>query len=196
MRKFKIIAASLLAGLAFSASAQTAVDTAATNNANTASTAAAQNAGNAQNIRFNSTGSDLSKAAPGHGTGSFAGSFSSDYCGGTVQAGGSGPGFSIGVGGPKIDLGCVRLRAFERTQQGAASEDRPAIKYALKDASYAILCEVDESVKLAYQASGLCLDKKQQQADGRSLSVVDAEAARRTGYTGDDPVVLSRMRSK
>ena len=41
-------------------------------------------------------------------------SFSSDYCGGTVAAGASGFGISLGASGPKMDGNCQSLRRAER----------------------------------------------------------------------------------
>jgi len=48
-------------------------------------------------------------------------SFSSDYCGGTVSAGASGFGLSIGGSGPKMDGNCQSLRRAEKFGTAAAN---------------------------------------------------------------------------
>ena len=48
-------------------------------------------------------------------------SFSSDYCGGTVSAGASGFGLSIGASGPKMDGNCQALRRAEKFGTAAAN---------------------------------------------------------------------------
>lgn len=151
----------------------------------------AQNAG--VNALVTSYGANEVKTTPGVGIGSFSNSFSSDYCAGVVQAGGSWMGGSVVAGGPVDKVSCVLLRTYERTQQGAAAEDRPSVKYALKDASYNILCEVHPIAKKALQAQGFCVDKVLQQATGFVLSPVDAATARKGNYLGDDPIVIARL---
>lgn len=53
--------------------------------------------------------------------GSFSSSFSSDYCGGTVQAGGGFMGWAFAGGGQKFDKFCQRMRFVERGGQIYAS---------------------------------------------------------------------------
>jgi hypothetical protein len=48
-------------------------------------------------------------------------SFSSDYCGGTVSAGASGFGVSLGASGPKMDGNCQSLRRAEKFGTAAAN---------------------------------------------------------------------------
>jgi len=48
-------------------------------------------------------------------------SFSSDYCGGTVSAGASGFGLSLGASGPKMDGNCQSLRRAEKFGTAAAN---------------------------------------------------------------------------
>jgi hypothetical protein len=54
---------------------------------------------------------------PGIGLAATTNSFSSDYCGGTVQAGGSGPGISIGFSKQAYDTNCQALRRSEKFGQ-------------------------------------------------------------------------------
>ena len=125
----------------------------------------ATNAGNAQNITFNTTtpdtvaysGSYTAKTTGAATLPGFAGSFSSDYCGGTAGLAGGGTGFSFSIGAPKIDNSCVMLRTFERTQQAAASVDAidPARAKALRAVSLEILAETDDKVKAIFQKRGL-----------------------------------------
>jgi uncharacterized protein YcfJ len=128
-----------------------------TNNAE--STATSTN--NAQSINFNT--------APADGTfntlrttvqpvmGGFSGSFSSDYCGATMQASAGAVGFGFSAGGPKIDTACVMLRTFERTQQAAAAvaavDPQQAAK--LREAALEILGLVDPKVRGIFEKKGL-----------------------------------------
>jgi hypothetical protein len=148
--KLKGIFASLLLVAAVSAHAQTVVDS--TSAASTASTAGANNAGNAQQITFNNAGDQhYSGSYTARTTGQavvsgFAGSFSSDYCGGTAGIAVGGPGFSVSGGAPKFDDTCRFLRTFERVQQAAASD--PANAAELRAAALEILAEVDPKVRI------------------------------------------------
>lgn len=189
----KIIVAGLIALFSITAHAGD-VNAEANTQVKTTSGSTAQNAGVNQDIAFNSPGKQTIKSAPGHALGGFAGSFSSDYCFGTAQAGGSWLGGSIGGGAPVEGESCVILRGYERAQQGAASETRPAIRDALKDASYGMLCEVNPKVKLAMQRSGLCIDETYKQQTGYAVSPVDAQAANNGSYIGNDPIVLERLK--
>ena len=89
--------------------------------------------------------------------GGFSGSFSSDYCGATAQAGLGGIGFGVSGGMPKIDNACVMLRTFERTQQAASalSAIDPIGSEKLRRASLAILAEIDPKVKTIFEKAGL-----------------------------------------
>lgn len=54
---------------------------------------------------------------PGVGLAATTNSFSSDYCGGTAQAGVSGPGFSLGASKQAYDTNCQSLRRAEKFGQ-------------------------------------------------------------------------------
>lgn len=131
-------------------------------NASTASvetSAAAGNSSNAQNINFNSTPLETTtlRTVGNASLGGFSGSFSSDFCGATAQAGLGVVGFGISAGLPKIDNTCVMLRTFERTQQAASSLSQidPIGSDKLRKASIAILAEIDPKIKLIYEKHGL-----------------------------------------
>lgn len=57
------------------------------------------------------------KNTPGVGLAAATNSFSSDYCGGTAQAGVSGPGFSVGGSKQAYDTNCQALRRAEKFGQ-------------------------------------------------------------------------------
>ena len=132
-------------------------------NASTAevsTSAAAGNSSNAQNINFNSAPAPSTTTIRTTGNanlGGFSGSFSSDYCGATAQAGLGGIGFGVSGGMPKIDNACVMLRTFERTQQAASalSAIDPIGSEKLRRASLAILAEIDPKVKTIFEKAGL-----------------------------------------
>ena len=122
---------------------------------------AANSTNNAQSITFNS-------ASPNHTTatiestanpsmGGFSGSFSSDYCGATMQASAGAVGFGFSAGGPKIDSSCVMLRTFERTQQAASSvaPADPMQASILRKSSLEILALIDPKVKEIFEKNGL-----------------------------------------
>jgi len=128
--------------------------------AEVSTSAAAGNSDNNQNITFNS-GSPLGKSTlvttGSANLGGFSGSFSSDYCGSTVQAGVGGLGFGVSGGMARIDNTCVMLRTFERTQQAASAlmQIDPVGSEKLRRASIAILAEIDPKIKLIYEKHGL-----------------------------------------
>ena len=134
----------------------------ATSESSTTSTATSQNAGNNQSL--------IVQGAPGsltyggsysiRSTGAamlpgFAGSFSSDYCGGTTGAAAAGVGFGLSFGVPKIDPSCVMLRTFERTMQAAASERDPERSTAIRQAALEILSKIDPVVRDTFARHGL-----------------------------------------
>jgi hypothetical protein len=127
----------------------------AQNTSTTASTAGASNEGNAQAITFNSsTPSNQTLRTTGNAVISgFAGSFSSDYCGGTAGLAVGGPGFSVSGGAPKIDESCVMLRTFERVQQAAVAD--PVNARELRNAALDILAEIDPKVRAIFVKHGL-----------------------------------------
>lgn len=157
----KKIIISLLMLSSFSAFAATTN----TSESSSTSVSAAQNAGNSQNINFNTTnpgnvnysGSYTAKTTGAAILPGFAGSFSSDYCGGTAGLAGGGVGFAFSAGAPKIDNSCVMLRTFERTQQAASSIAAidPIQAKAIRAVSLEILAETDSKVKEIFQKRGL-----------------------------------------
>jgi len=131
----------------------------ASNNIGTTSADAGTSA-NSQNINFNSAPAPTTTTIRTTGNanlGGFSGSFSSDYCGATAQAGLGGIGFGVSGGMPKIDNACVMLRTFERTQQAASalSAIDPIGSEKLRKASLAILAEIDPKVKTIFEKAGL-----------------------------------------
>lgn len=122
---------------------------------------AANSTNNAQSITFNSASPNHTKATiestANPSMGGFSGSFSSDYCGATMQASAGAVGFGFSAGGPKIDSSCVMLRTFERTQQAAASVS-PADPFqasVLRKSSLEILALIDPKVKEIFERNGL-----------------------------------------
>jgi hypothetical protein len=144
----KIIAAALFSFATVSAFAQVNAST----NATTNSSSGATNQGVNQGITFNSAAQPTTTTVKTTGNAvvsGFAGSFSSDYCGGTAGLAVGGPGFAVSAGAPKIDHGCTLLRSFERLQQAAASD--PADAPALHAAALDVLAEVDPAVRKALE---------------------------------------------
>ena len=123
---------------------------------------AANSTNNAQSITFISGPSPVESKARVESTvspsmGGFSGSFSSDYCGATMQASAGAVGFGFSAGGPKIDSSCIMLRTFERTQQAASSvaPADPVQAAILRKASLEILALIDPKVKEVFEKNGL-----------------------------------------
>ncbi len=122
---------------------------------------AANSTNNAQSITFNSVSPSHTKATvestANPSMGGFSGSFSSDYCGATMQASAGAVGFGFSAGGPKIDSSCIMLRTFERTQQAASSvaPTDPVQAAILRKASLEILALIDPKVKEVFEKMGL-----------------------------------------
>jgi len=151
----------------FGASAQTVNGTATSAN-EVQSTSAAQNQGNTQGITFNSEerGSTTLRNTPGTILGGFSGSFSSDFCRGSSQAGISGPGFSIAGGGQVTDDACVLYRGVERTMQVSSTLRgfNPATSAKLDQAAVDMLCSVPQLAP-AMRNQGICtLPEEQRRA--------------------------------
>lgn len=109
------------------------------------------------------------------GLGSFAGSFSQDYCGGTAQGGLSVPYATVAFGKPilgEAGISCVKLRTFERTMQASVSfgsaaatargsndsdtaKAMAAMSLKLAKTGVNILCSVSEDVAKAYVDAGI-----------------------------------------
>lgn len=155
MKALFVLAASLVA---FSAHAQTTIQTASS--AVTTSTAGATNAGNAQSINFNSRNdgtSTLRSAPPVAGQG-FYGSFSADSCMVSGGGGGSVVGFGINMAVPVEDKNCNLRRNFERVMQASATTKDPIRAQRLETAAVDILCQADEKTRAALMGQGLCSD--------------------------------------
>lgn len=151
----KIAYAVALSLLAFGAQAQ--VTGTATSQNNVQSASAAQNAGNSQDITFNSNGANRVHTTPSVGLGSFAGSFSSDYCRGTVQGGIAGTGGLLSLGGPVTDDACVLYRGVERTMQVSSTlrSFNPATSARLDQSAIDMLCSVPQ-LSPALRNQGIC----------------------------------------
>lgn len=103
----------LIALLALPAHAQT-VDTTATSGSQSG---ASTNTRVENALNINNETVDTLRNAPGHGLAAATNSFSSDYCGGTVQVGGSGLGWSIGGSKQAYDKNCQALRRADKFGQ-------------------------------------------------------------------------------
>lgn len=145
MKRFTL-AAIVLALASSGVYAQTSATAGQTQTATGTSVASVSpNTGNGNQVT--SYGADSVKTvgnAPGIG---FAGSFSSDYCAGTVGASGGWLGGAIGGGVPVDKESCVDLRVYERLQQGAASETDNTVRRNLRDASYEVLAEISPAIR-------------------------------------------------
>lgn len=120
----KIIIAMVLSLLAVPALAQEVnVDT----NSNSESTSGASTlteVNNALTLQTETHRKTEIRTAPGHGMAATTNSFSSDYCGGTTQVGGSGMGWSIGGSKQTFDANCQGLRrAAAFGQQSAHAQN-------------------------------------------------------------------------
>lgn len=84
---------------------------------------------------------------PGVGLAAATNSFSSDYCGGTAQAGVSGPGFSVGGSKQAYDPNCQALRRAEKFGQLSVTaynfQDQDQARRLLNMAIYEV-CALDE----------------------------------------------------
>jgi hypothetical protein len=125
-----------------------------TSESSTTSNSTAVNSGNNQTLTVNSGpgtvqygGSYSVKSTGAAVLPGFAGSFSSDYCGGTSGAAAAGVGFGLSFGAPKIDPSCVMLRTYERIMQAAASEKQPMRRESLRLAALEVLTHIDPKVR-------------------------------------------------
>lgn len=86
------------------------------------------------------------KNTPGVGLAAATNSFSSDYCGGTSQAGVSGPGFSVGGSRQAYDTNCQALRRAEKFGQLSVTaynfQDQEQARRLLNMAIYEV-CALD-----------------------------------------------------
>lgn len=128
------------------------------------------------------SGSYTAKTTGAAMLGGFSGSFSSDYCGATAQAGVGGIGFSFGAGGPVIDNGCLMLRSFERIQQAASAlgPSDPQGAALLRSASLEVLAEVDPRIRSIFVNKGLIVspEVKALAPNGSPLVGADSQPGR------------------
>ena len=128
------------------------------------------------------SGSYTAKTTGAAMLGGFSGSFSSDYCGATAQAGVGGIGFSFGAGGPVIDNGCLMLRSFERIQQAASAlgPSDPQGAALLRSASLEVLAEVDPRIRSIFVNKGLIVsaDVKAPVSNGSPLVGADPQSGK------------------
>lgn len=135
----------------------------ANSSATTQSRATSTNAGNAQSITFNTPagvdyGGSYTATVRSTGTaimGGFAGSFSSDYCGGTAQGALGLVGFSFGAGAPVIDPSCVLLRTYERTMQAADFTTDSTQASNIRGAALELLAAINPTVRTIFERRGL-----------------------------------------
>jgi len=126
----------------------------ASSESSTTSNANAVNSGNNQSLTVTSgsgsvqySGSHTVRSTGAAVLPGFAGSFSSDYCGGTSAAAASGVGFGLSFGAPKIDPSCVMLRTYERIMQSAATEKEPERRETLRLAALEVLAYIDPKIR-------------------------------------------------
>lgn len=141
----KILTGALLTLLAMPAAAQTVgID----NNALSESTSGASTntvVNNALTLETQNHRKTEVKTAPGHGLAATTNSFSSDYCGGTVQAGGSGMGFSIGGSRQAFDPNCQSLRRAQSFGQQSAHAKNLGMDSLARDLTMMAIWEVCKS---------------------------------------------------
>lgn len=99
---------------------------------------------------------------------SFSSSFSPDSC--ANGAGGSVGTFpvAVGINIPVSPAYCVKLRVYERLQQGAAVEKRGDVADELRDASYEVLGQIDADVQAVLVKHMVIADPKQEQRTAAS----------------------------
>lgn len=116
---------------------------------------------------------------------------SNDTCMGSVSVGGSGPGFSIGVGTTYKDDNCVMLK-----------NSRELWNMGMKAAAMALMC-TDKANKEALELTGFVCPQTEA-ANKAAVKKAEAEQAAKvaqtgsaeklaTAYTGNDPIVQARM---
>lgn len=116
---------------------------------------------------------------------------SNDTCMGSVSVGGSGPGFSVGIGSTYKDDNCVMLK-----------NSRELWNMGMKAAAMALMC-TDKANKEALELTGFVCPQTEA-ANKAAVKKAEAEAAAKvaqtggaerlaTAYTGNDPIVQARM---
>jgi hypothetical protein len=106
---------------------------------------------------------------------------SNDTCMGSVSVGGSGPGFSIGVGTTYKDDNCVMLK-----------NSRELWNMGMKAASLALMC-TDKANREALEITGFVCPQTEKANREAAAAAKAAEAQKTAGYTGNDPVVQARL---
>lgn len=151
----------LLCALALSSATAYAQDTTVDTTASSGSNSGASThttVDNTLNIQTQQLRKTEVKTAPGHGLAATTNSFSSDYCGGTVQVGGSGMGFSVGASRQEFDPNCQALRrAASFGQQSAHMQNIHQPDWAMKLAMMATweVCRSDPQTIEACEKLGL-----------------------------------------
>lgn len=158
--KKEIVAAMLALAWFGVANAQTTNNTSTSGSTASANTSAS-NAGNAQQITFNSAATPRTQrieTTPSLGGNSFYGSYSPDSCAVSGGGGAGWTGFIFNLAGPIEQKSCVLFRAFERSQQAAATVASmdPVTAARLRQASIDMLCQVSDQVREALSYQGLC----------------------------------------
>lgn len=208
-----ILALALLAPLA----AVQAQSTNAVSNTtvNSAATGQASNMGNNLTNNFNSPGdvdqkvrySGVTGTNTAVGLGSFAGSFSSDYCGGTAQAGLSVPYFTGAAGKPVLGepgVACVKMRTSVHSMEYAATYGSAAANAAragnaalaqeytdmsrkMAQASVNLLCGISDDVRQDFVDAGIqCPPSKEERAAAAKQAAVERKEP-------TDPIVRARL---
>lgn len=117
-------------------------------------------------------GTQKIKNTPGVILGGFSNSFSSDYCGGTAQAGVSVAGFGGSAGAPVFDDTCKILRSIEKTANLAqqAMQVSPDRATMLMRATDLMMCKAVPGVTdVALKQAGIdCGDSEQPESQQRA----------------------------
>lgn len=114
---------------------------------------------------------------------------SNDTCMGSVSAGGSGPGFSIGFGTTYTDENCKMLK-----------NSRELWNMGMKGAAMALMC-TNPANREALELTGFeCPQTTKARQDAEAKAAADKKANQPTtpaavtsSYTGNDPIVLARI---
>lgn len=111
---------------------------------------------------------------------------SNDTCMGSVSVGGSGPGFSIGVGTTYTDGNCVMLK-----------NSRELWNMGMKAASLALMC-TDKANREALEITGFecpqtTAAKKAEAAKTATATQTGSAEVVASNYQGDDPIVRARL---
>lgn len=153
----KYLAAMLALAVSSAAFAQTTSVSEAISGTNNTVSVGASNGGITINTDVPANTEAKIRNVPGVSLGGFSGSFSSDYCGGTAQAGVSVPGFGISGGTAKFDNTCRVLRTAEKlghlASQRATIDKSSAIK--LLHAADILMCSAIPEARDALVIAGL-----------------------------------------